>query len=276
MARRGISTAAKLLLLHRRGGGGAAFVPTDISGLALWLDASDSTTLFQDSAGTTPATANDDVIGRWADKSGNGNHATQETTANKPLLKTAVQNGLNTVRGDGTDDSLSFTGSGLALFQNVAYAYTFIVVDANSTSGQKVAFAFGYHITNGARYYIEDGLSANKWDWRGRRLDGDSATVAYSGTNHGGVPVLLTAAVAFASGSAVLRQNGTQVGTATPSTGSTSNTASFAARLFAADNGAFFSPADIAEVLVYTPSSAMSADDITAVEAYLNAKWAVY
>ena len=33
------------------------FYPNFISGLQLWLDASDSTTLFQDSAATTPALA---------------------------------------------------------------------------------------------------------------------------------------------------------------------------------------------------------------------------
>ncbi len=43
-----------------------------ITGLALWLDASDAATLFQASDGTTPATANDDPVGYWGDKSGNG------------------------------------------------------------------------------------------------------------------------------------------------------------------------------------------------------------
>lgn len=92
-----MSMAAKPLVLNVLGGGGAAapFSPLDIPGLALWLDASDSTTLFQDSAGTTPATADNDVVGRMSDKSGNGYHAVQATTANKPVLKLAQQNGRN-------------------------------------------------------------------------------------------------------------------------------------------------------------------------------------
>ena len=62
-------------------------VPTDIAGLQLWLDASDSTTLFTDSAGTTLATADGDPIGCWKDKSGNGNNVIQSDVSLKPSLK---------------------------------------------------------------------------------------------------------------------------------------------------------------------------------------------
>ena len=58
-------------------------VPTDIAGLQLWLDASDSTTLFQNSDGTTPAIADSDPIGYWGDKSGNGNNGRNNQNSNK-------------------------------------------------------------------------------------------------------------------------------------------------------------------------------------------------
>jgi hypothetical protein len=41
-----------------------------------WFDAGDISTLFQDRAGTIPVTAVGQFVGRWLDKSGNGNHAT--------------------------------------------------------------------------------------------------------------------------------------------------------------------------------------------------------
>ena len=85
----------------------AAFVPTGIAGLQLWLDGSDITTLYTDSAKTTPVTSDGDVVGAWADKSGNGNDAVQATTADKPLYKTAIQNGKSIVRFDGADDYLN-------------------------------------------------------------------------------------------------------------------------------------------------------------------------
>ena len=40
-----------------------AFSPASIGGLQLWLDASDASTLFTDSAGTTAATADGGVVG---------------------------------------------------------------------------------------------------------------------------------------------------------------------------------------------------------------------
>lgn len=43
--------------------------------IQLWLDANDSATLFQNTGGTTPATADGDLVRRWNDKSGVGNHA---------------------------------------------------------------------------------------------------------------------------------------------------------------------------------------------------------
>lgn len=50
-----------------------------------WYDPSDSSTVWQDSAGTTPAGVGDPV-GRIDDKSGNGNHATQTTSSARPVL----------------------------------------------------------------------------------------------------------------------------------------------------------------------------------------------
>lgn len=50
----------------------------------VWFDASDTSTLFQDAAGTTPVTAVGQPVGRWLDKSGNNNHATQSNAALRP------------------------------------------------------------------------------------------------------------------------------------------------------------------------------------------------
>lgn len=40
-----------------------------------WFDAGDLSTMFQDVAGTIPVTAVGQYVGKWLDKSGNGNHA---------------------------------------------------------------------------------------------------------------------------------------------------------------------------------------------------------
>ena len=50
--------------------------PTTIPGCMLWLDANDTSTMFEDFAGTIPAISNNDPITLWRDKSGNNNHFT--------------------------------------------------------------------------------------------------------------------------------------------------------------------------------------------------------
>lgn len=69
-----------------------------------WYDPGDMTTLFQDSAGTTPVTAPDQPIGLMRDKSGRGNHASQVTAGSRPILRTG--SGLWWLEFDGVDDCL--------------------------------------------------------------------------------------------------------------------------------------------------------------------------
>ena len=81
----------------------------------LIYDPSDFSTLFQDSAGTTPVTAVGQPVGKILDKSGNGNHASQLTSASRPVLR-QDGSGYYYLELDGVDDSLStasvaFTGT---------------------------------------------------------------------------------------------------------------------------------------------------------------------
>ncbi len=67
----------------------AAFSPASLfaSGeQGVWYDPSDLTTLFQDSAGTTPVTGLEQPVGLMLDKSGRGNHASQSTPTSRPVL----------------------------------------------------------------------------------------------------------------------------------------------------------------------------------------------
>lgn len=51
-----------------------------------WIDPSDLSTMFQDAAGTTPVTASGQPVGLILDKSGNGNHFSQATSARRPTF----------------------------------------------------------------------------------------------------------------------------------------------------------------------------------------------
>ena len=69
-----------------------------------WYDPSDLSTLFQDSAGTTPVTADGQPVGLALDKSGNGNHASQATATARQLYRT--DGARHWLEFDGVDDSL--------------------------------------------------------------------------------------------------------------------------------------------------------------------------
>lgn len=71
----------------------------------VWYDPSDLSTLFQDSAGTTPVTAAGQPVGRMLDKSGRGNHATQSTDANRPTLQIDA-GGRYYMACDGSNDGM--------------------------------------------------------------------------------------------------------------------------------------------------------------------------
>jgi len=55
-----------------------------------WYDPSNFSTLFQDSAGTTPVTAVEQPVGLQLDLSGRGNHRRQSTSANRPVVSARV------------------------------------------------------------------------------------------------------------------------------------------------------------------------------------------
>lgn len=71
------------------------FNPRSISGLALWLDAADSTSY-------TIATG----VSEWRDKSGNGRNFSQGTGNNQPTVRTNGLNSRNTFEFDGSNDVL--------------------------------------------------------------------------------------------------------------------------------------------------------------------------
>lgn len=91
-------------LFANRGG----FVPSRLFAAGeqgAWYDPSDWSTLYQDSAGTTPINAVEQPVGRILDKSGRGNHAYQTTSTSRPVLRQDA-GGRYYLSFDGVDDFL--------------------------------------------------------------------------------------------------------------------------------------------------------------------------
>jgi len=84
------------------------------TGLRLWLDASDASTVVNGAGG----------VQTWMDKSGNNFHATQANASQQPALNATALNGRPAVRFDGADDGLVID-DGLSLGR----PYTVFTVD---------------------------------------------------------------------------------------------------------------------------------------------------
>ena len=105
----------------------------------VWYDPSDLSTLFQDTAGTTPVTTAGQTVGLMLDKSGNDLDATQATAAARPTYQT-----------DGTYHWLSFDG-----------VDDFMVTPTITPSIDKAQVFSGQHCNNNTGFQIVAELSTS-------------------------------------------------------------------------------------------------------------------
>lgn len=99
-------------------------LPWEPSSAELWLDAADASSITHSS----------NAISQWSDKSGNGNHATQGTTANRPTL------GTNNIEFDGSTNH--FIASTFVL-ENAHSIY--VVAKSDSDGYRRILNANGYY-----------------------------------------------------------------------------------------------------------------------------------
>src|SRR6202000_2396710 len=95
----------------------AQYYPAGLSNsnLKLWLSAADATTLTKQGGGVL---GNGSSIKKWADKSGNGNDASQTTTGNQPVYKKNALNGNVALVFQNTDQELT-SGTNKDNFQTI-------------------------------------------------------------------------------------------------------------------------------------------------------------
>ena len=241
---------------YHRGGG--SWLPNSLSGLQLWLDGSDKTTLFQDSAKTTPVTADGDVVGAWADKSGNGNDVLQATTANKPLYKTGIKNGLSALLLDGTNDWLQGAFTQLSQPYNViAVAQLDATVVNNNTSTHIID---GNDAVNRAILFQRSTPTPDSWAFNA----GTSIDNGNSDSNWNLWYVL------FNGASSDLRINGASVAAGDAGAQNLDGITIGSKN----DGTSNYWKGYINELLIYDPS--LSTANRTLLEAYINSKWSIY
>lgn len=103
-----------LIAAHQPSAGSSVWTPADLfknGEVGAWFDASDYSTMFQDSAGTIPVTDVGQFVARWDVKVGSTLfNLTQSSTSGKPI--TVLNSGKPYVRYDGVNDMLSTGESG--------------------------------------------------------------------------------------------------------------------------------------------------------------------
>jgi hypothetical protein len=261
----------------------SVWTPAVISGLQLWLDAADSSTLFDATAGGNLVTTDGAAVARWADKSGNNRHAIQSTANARPLLKTSVKNGRNILRFDGSNDYLT-CGDVCDLGTNSAYIF---IVAKNSDSANSA-----YIVKSTAR-----GLAGR---WFLSRFSSDGGLCAAVDVN-GANAVVPTVSDSSASDFRVLsnrinRASGTNassislaINNSTPITrnftdpGTNFNNSDHVLIGAYGGSGGSIPPlagvylnGDICETAVYIRSTPLTNSEISSILVYLNNKWAIY
>lgn len=235
----------------------------------IWLDPSDFSTLFQDSAGTTPVTAVGQPVGLALDKSGRGNHATQSTSASRPTLQ-QDSNGLYYLSFDGTDDSMAtpsinFTGTDKmtvwAGVRKLSDAAAAILCELSVTSA-------GY---NGTFYIAAPVTAAANYGFLSR---GTAIATAFSAASFPSpITSVLTGLGNISGDSSVLRVNGVQAASVATNQG-TGNYGNYP--LYIGRRGGASLPFNGRIYQLIVRGAESNAGQIAATEAYVNAKARAY
>lgn len=240
------------LMSGGRGGAAAPFDPSQIAGLALWLEADSGVT------GTTTVT-------RWADKSAAGNDATPPLSG--PSLVTAGgPNGLHAVQFDGTGNSvLSNAGGNLG---NTSVGQTvFAVLKAAATTGQQIALSTDSTESSGG-YALEINVQGN--GERGILVVGQ----AYVQDSAASATTNWEAWTVLGNGAAqTLRVNGTQRTTGAITPGATTN-AGYILGGYTTAQLPFAAGGRLWGLMVYNRT--LSAGEVAQVESYIRSKTVIW
>ena len=192
----------------------------------------------------------------WADKSGNGNNATQATISSQPTTSATLRNFNPVVTFDGVDDQMNIANS-LGLSGTGAYT-VFSVFNNTATTGNRTLI--GGNVANSFTYDLEP-------DNQRTSQRGGTAYISGTATLNSGIPQVTTTT---RSGNNFLQfANGAADGIAT-------NAGSFdapASLYVGSGNGQNYYQGDLAELIAY--SGSLSATEIEKIESYLAIKYGV-
>jgi hypothetical protein len=274
----GVWTVREAEAMRRAGTWPTTFTnPTSLTGLQLWLDASDASTLFDATSGGSLVAA-DGAVARWADKSGNARHFTQATAGSRPARKTNQQNGLDALLLDGSNDHM--IGGDYLDLNGTNQITVFLAIKVRTSSVNSIELInkrdntgtdSGWYFYTNSSGKLETGLVSSGTYFV---LESNSAVAAL---NSGAVLTFKTTAGSATSATAQYR-NGSQIAsTVTFNQTQAASNVSKAIYLGILEfpTGTFARPFDgnFCEVIAY--DTALSDANRAAVESYLMSKWGI-
>lgn len=241
------------------------FSPLDISGLFMWFDFSDPSTLYVDNL-TTNVSADGNAIYAIRDKSGNGRNAIQSSLGYRPLYKVNIKNGLSAGLGDGVNDRLETN--------NILYPQQFTIFSLfNRLGGDNYSGPISCdNISSGRQYQFryDNVTSPNSFQFIVFNDAGNSFTASQPATVANlnictGVRSYSYCQV-FVNG----QSNGYVATTGTPAAIGNTNTVLFSSYRTEDQNLNGYS----CESIIY--GRQLTNEEIKKVEDYLNLKWLIY
>lgn len=226
----------------------------------VYVDASDITTLYQDTGFTTPATADGQTV--WAkDKSGNNIHF---SAGNGLVYKVNIQNGLSVLRGDGTAGFLKTASRDWGIASGASFTEVMVFVRRSTGATYK---AFSSFATYSPEWIVAGDAGKHSMYWPG----GSGGPFGSIFANNGDYIVdkhraaTTNVFTAYVNGSLEAGSyNGPAVGIGTTTL----------QLLAEAGVGGGYAQVDLCAYMLFVPSP--SAEIMTALRTALNTKWAVF
>lgn len=234
----------------------AKAVPKRIYGnnLQLWLDAADASTIMSSGG----------AVSVWADKSGQGNNATQDTGTRQPTTGAATQNGKNVLGFDG-GDVLILPSPILAIATSNNTIFAVANTSVNNTTQRIVLIRTASASEVVSLFYSSAGTTTI-----GYQANPTGGALTLTGVTKSSHNILrgrrsgTTRAITF---------NGNAETTDTSAANLVTPTAAYIGNNQANPAGGQPLTGQIAEIIIYNRS--LSTAEIAIVEAYLAAKWGI-
>jgi hypothetical protein len=255
------------------------FSPDDITGLALWLDADDESTITE-SIG---------AVSSWTSKDANARTFSQATGSLQPTTNASTQNSLNVIDFAGDYLVCDQANSIWTFMHNGTTHYVFAIVKVGVVADPNAAYALfgndGDSISDvgmNFRFDDRDSLSRNERVLHLVHLGPGGNRSVLNVSGDGFLPpnqfVLFQAASDPDNGTAAARSsmsvdNGTAVENNAQTNAPSTSAPTYALSIGSASNGVFPFTGSFAELLVYEAN--LSGTDIANIQTYLADKWDV-